>query len=157
MRLCNILEAGLIDLMNSGNAFSPMACAAVLQGCAHLNKPVQKHTHTHTHSNYFAASTAQTAPNIRQKLAIWDSEHKRNGAAAAEETGLLKIILIADKTTAESSRARAKREKKSSAHPQVAPSRIKRDTWKSYLELGRGGSARTIGRGIKTGVRPQSW
>lgn len=35
-----------------------------------------KHTHTH---NYFAASTVQTAQNIRQKLAIWDNKHKLYG------------------------------------------------------------------------------
>lgn len=33
-------------------------------------------TRTHTHTDYFAASTVQTAQNIRQKLAIWDNKHE---------------------------------------------------------------------------------
>ncbi len=45
------------------------------------------HTHTYTHTEYFAASTVQTALNIRQKLAIWDNKHKLYGPQQQKKMG----------------------------------------------------------------------
>ena len=50
-------------------------------------KHTRRHTHTHTHTDYFAASTVQTAQNIRQKLAIWDNKHKLYGLQQQKKIG----------------------------------------------------------------------
>lgn len=66
----------------------------------HARTHMHKHKHAYSaQTDYFAASTAQTAPNIRQKLAIWDNKHKLH--ALQKQRGGKKwvavILLIADK------------------------------------------------------------
>lgn len=53
------------------------------------------YTHTNAHpdifsieTDYFSASAAQTAQNIRQKLANWDTEHKLRAPQKQKIIGL---------------------------------------------------------------------